>query len=370
MCLLVIILRGSNSDDDDDDDEMRSFTLLAAILATFTLSVLAASSPALTFTSGKFSITTLDGSSRLSDTFTPSSSISSLGPDDLVRLESDEIMRLTLVVPTSSGEVQQEGEGESSSSSSSSESSSEEETIDGEPVVKRSSKSSTSSVSSSVGIPEQIIVQLVNVAQPSKIAGFHTTVNKEDGKVTWSQRVDRLPASLGAESAAYKLRLVLGSSRAAQPLLLDLGQIDIPSLVKAGAGKVSPRDQAAKDLGFFPWEERRHTFRKEVTEDMPGKTRSLIVAAVIVIVPWIVLSGLLSTVLPSLEYGGKGSSPTKISTSLLFLALFFLETLAYRYYRGDFVLFTMLPYFLIGAGVATTAILAGAVKGVGLKTGA
>lgn len=350
---------------------MRSFTPLAAILATSALSALAASSPALTFTSGKFSITTLDGSSRLSDTFTPSSSISSLGPDDLVRLESDEILRLSLVVPTSSGDAQQQdGDGESSSSSSSSESSSEEETIDGEPVVKRSSKSSTSSVSSSVGIPEQIIVQLVNIAQPSKIAGFHTTVNKEDGKVSWSQRVDRLPASLSAESATYKLRLLLGSSRTAQPLSLDLGQIDIPSLSKAAAGKLSPRDQAAKDLGFFPWEERRHTFRKEVTEDMPGKTRSLVVAAIIVVVPWIVLSGLLSTILPSLEYGGKGSSPTKISTSLLFLALFFLETLAYRYYRGDFVLFTMLPYFLIGAAVATAAILAGAVKGVGLRTGA
>ncbi|PWN23541.1 hypothetical protein BCV69DRAFT_279474 [Microstroma glucosiphilum] len=336
-------------------------------MATATLSVLAASSPALTFTSGKFSITTLDGSSRLSDTFTPSSPISSLGPDDLVRLESDEILRLNLVVPTSSGAAH--GDGESSSSSSSSESSSEEESVDGEPVVKKSSKSSTSSVSSSVGIPEQIIVQLVNVAQPSKIAGFHTTVNREDGKVSWSQRVDRLPASLSAENPTYKVRLLLGSTRAAQPLSLDLGQIDIPSLGKVSAGKLSPREQAAQDLGFFPWEERRHTFRKEVTEDMPGRTRSLVVAAIIVIVPWIVLSGLLSTILPSLEYGGKGSSPTKISTSLLFLALFFLETLAYRYYRGDFVLFTMLPYFLVGAAVATAAILAGAVKGVGLRTG-
>lgn len=44
----------------------------------------------------------------------------------------------------------------------------------------------------------------------------------------------------------------------------------------------------------FRWPERRHTFRKEVTEGMPGKTKSLVVLAVIVTVSWLVLLGLVS----------------------------------------------------------------------------
>lgn len=315
--------------------------ILAAAIAASSAALAAASE--ISFSQAKFSLTTLDGSSRLTDTFTPSSSISSLSPEDLVSLQADEIIRLSFVVSklgaSPSPDTPQEGE-------------EEVDAADGQ---------------TSARVPEQIVVQLINVAQPSKVAGFRTSVNRQSGKVIWSQRVDRLPtSSLGSESPTYQLRLIIGSSRADKPLSLSLGQVEIPHLSKFGSSKPSPREVAARELGFYPWEEKRHTFRKEVTEDMPGKTRSLAVAAIVVIVPWLVLSGLLSTLLPSITFSGT----PKVSTSLLFLALFFLETLGYRYYRGDFVLFVMLPYFLLGSFVAAAAILAGAVKGVGLKGGA
>lgn len=40
-----------------------------------------------------------------------------------------------------------------------------------------------------------------------------------------------------------------------------------------------------------------------------------------------------------------------------------------RYYKGDFVLFKMLPLFIAGSAVASVAVLAGGVRGVGLIGG-
>lgn len=54
---------------------------------------------------------------------------------------------------------------------------------------------------------------------------------------------------------------------------------------------------------------------------------------------------------------------------MLIASLLFLETIAYRYYRGDFNLFKMLPYFLGGSAMATVSVIAGALNGVGLKGG-
>lgn len=245
----------------------------AAICLTASAAVTVASS--LTFNSAKFSLTTLDGSSRLSDSFTPASpAIKSLSEG--VTLAADEIIRMSFTVPTT-------GSGASVSDESSEDS------------------ESPSSVKKSVGLPEQILLQLVQPRE-GKVAAIVPTVNQESGKVTFSQRIDRLPvASLAARDPTYTLRLLLGSSGSAKPLSLDLGTVTIPSLSQRdGAtpsiaiGSSSEREKKAREMGFYPWEEKRHTFRKEVTEGMPGEKKSLIVMAVIVIVPWLVLIGLVS----------------------------------------------------------------------------
>lgn len=183
--------------------------------------------------------------------------------------------------------------------------------------------------------------------------------------------MDRLPlAALGSPDPTYIIRLLVASSSpkaAAKPVSLDLGQVVIPSLASDGltTTPTTERERQAQELGFYPWPERRHTFRKEVTENMPSAKKSVVVLAVLVAVPWVVLAGILGPLLPSLKF----TSRPRISTSVLIAALFFLETLAVRYYKGDFKLFGLLPWFVAVSAVAAGAVVAGALDGVGVKGG-
>ena len=74
----------------------------------------------------------------------------------------------------------------------------------------------------------------------------------------------------------------------------------------------------------------------------------------------------LSPILPTLSFSAKPNP----STLILFGSLLFLETVGVRYYLGAFTLFKMLPIFFVGAAIATGAILAGAVKDVGMRNAA
>lgn len=73
----------------------------------------------------------------------------------------------------------------------------------------------------------------------------------------------------------------------------------------------------------------------------------------------------LSTLLPSVKLN---LSP-KVSVCTLLASLFFLEVIGLRYYRGDFTLFKMLPFFLAGSAVAVTSVIAGALEGIGAASG-
>ncbi|CAO1631175.1 unnamed protein product [Parajaminaea phylloscopi] len=302
------------------------------------------------FSSGKFALTTVDGSSRLSDSFSPTSGVAAIAPGEQVRVDSDEIIRVSFTLPLSSTQENQ---------------SAGEEGVDDTEARQAAKKAG--------GLPEQIVLQVVPHQRngKAKIVSFVPQVNKGNGKVAWSQRVDRLPATLASDDGVYALRLLVASAAgsAASPLSLELGQLSIPHLASPSAVStlsLTPKEKEAQELGFYPWEERRHTFRKEVTEGMPGATKSLVVLAVLVAVPWVVLAGLLASVLPSVTFHSK----PRASVSLLIAALLFLETIGVRYYRGDFTLFKMLPYFMGGSAVATIAVVAGALEGVGLKSGA
>lgn len=190
---------------------------VAAFTAAFAVSAYAAAAP---FTAGKFALTTVDGSSRLSESFTPQSGVASLP----TRVDSDEIIRISFTVPTS---------GSSSSSNDD-----DDET----------------SPSSSSSIPNQLVLQLLSKSDPSKRAGFVPNINKGNGKVTWSQRVDRLPSDvLSTQDAAYTLRLLVASSTT-KPLSLDLGELTIPSLAldTVTASAPSARESKAREMGFYP----------------------------------------------------------------------------------------------------------------------
>ncbi|CAO1612771.1 unnamed protein product [Sympodiomycopsis kandeliae] len=302
---------------------MRLSSISVGALALLSSLVAAAASP---FSQGKFSISTLDGSSRLSDTFTPSSGVSSLASSENVRLDSDELIRVSFNVATTTDEE--------------------------EP-------------------PSQIVVQLVNLADPSRILGWSVTPNKANGKATWSQRVDRLPLyKLGSVSSPlYSLRLLVAGTQ--DYTKVELGQVTIPFLdlsTKTTTGSVpadaitAERVRRGQEMGFYRWEDKRHTFRKEITEGMPGSKKSILVGVVFVVIPWVVLLSLLLPQFPSITIK---QSPN-LSTSILFASLLFLEVIGVRYYKGDFILFKMLPYFITGSLVAAVAVLCGGVRGVGL----
>lgn len=340
----------------------------------------AASAP---FTDAKFSLTTVDGSSRLSEPFTPKKGVEALQD---FHVDSDEILRIGFTLGS-----QKESTSEPADSSE-----------------EQDSKASSSSSS----YPDQVVIQLVSSSPSSpKVAGFVPSVSPSNGKVTWSQRVDRLsPSALATPSGQYIVRLLIASSASSssvKPLSLDLGSIVIPSLAQPNSSPESAfqsspaREQKAREMGFFPWEERRHTFRKDKADGAPGAKKSLIVLGVLVTVPWVVLAGLVSCLYENRDIGVDSSrhvqllivsSPTsfarqhflqltpllseislrgpRTSTTVLLASLLFLETLAVRYYRGEdgFGLFKMLPYFIAGAAVAASAVVGGALDGVGLKS--
>ncbi|CAO1621303.1 unnamed protein product [Sympodiomycopsis kandeliae] len=299
---------------------MRLFTSLMGALAL--ASPLFAS--ATLFTSGKVSISTLDGSSRLSDTFTSSTGSESLSASEGIRLDSDELIRLSLITDSDSD-------------------------------------------------LSQAVVQLVNTHDASRIYSWPaTSTNKTNGKVNWSQRVDRLPLyRLGSVSSSeYSLRLLVASQE--EQINLELGTLTIPflDLTSKTSSNVpvdpttAERIRKGEEMGFYRWPEIRHTFRKEVTENMPGGKKSAVVAAIFVLVPWALL---LSLLLPTIASWVQLRSSPKVSTSTLFAALLFLEVIGARYYKGDFILFKMLPYFIFGSLIAAGSVLAGGVRGVGLS---
>lgn len=248
----------------------------------------AATSP---FSAARFALNAADGSSRLSDSFSPTEGIAAIQPDKRVKVEPNEIIRLQFTLPLKTAG----GQGFSVESSS-------EYVYEENGQLKKNESFSSHAVKEQNGLPEQIFVQLVHTENDGRRrpVSFLPQVNKQNGKVTWSQRVDRLPLStLTTQNPTYTLRLLISSAArdAAKPFSLDLGQLFIPHLaIEAGSptGPMSQRESEARELGFYPWEERRHTFRKEVTEGMPGATKSLVVLAVLVTVPWIILAGLVS----------------------------------------------------------------------------
>lgn len=229
---------------------MRFLSTLALAATAAASAAFAASLPALS--SGKVSISTLDGSSRLSGSFSARSGVSALAADEAVRLDSDELIRVAFNV---------QGD--------------EEE---------------------SVGAPPQIVVQLASTADSSRVHSWSTPANKKNGKVTWSQRVDRLPAqTLSTSDGVYSLRLLVAGQQGMDPLALELGQLTIPYLHNAKKSKADDARTAREtEMGFRRWEEKRHTFRKEVTEGMPSAKKSVVVGVVLVVVPWLVLVGLVS----------------------------------------------------------------------------
>lgn len=243
-------------------------SLLSLLLLACSNAVAAASSSSSAFTSGKVSISTLDGSSRLSDSFTPTHGADALAAEKGVKLDSDELIRVSFSLAESS-----------------------EGSLDEEEDV--------------TGAPTQVVIQLKSTVDPTRIFSWSAVpANKKNGKVSWSQRVDRLPlhrlsvAGLaGAVDPVFSLELLLGGKKHA--LALQLGQVTIPYLLR-DAVKASANDERRKreeELGFHRWEEKRHTFRKEVTEGMPSAKKSLVVAVILVVIPWAFLSFLVSVTL-------------------------------------------------------------------------
>ncbi|PWN87351.1 hypothetical protein FA10DRAFT_234490 [Acaromyces ingoldii] len=261
----------------------------------------------------KLAVSSIDGSSRLSESFTlerapkvPAS----------LSVESDEVVRLSFVLKSASGEKLSSSE-----------------------------------------LPHQVLATLTDSVDPRLVEATVIPVKPSTGKASYSLRVDRLPATFTSRTSGQAdLNLVVASFGSSKPINLKLATLQLPSKLRVGGGStlaaVTQRQKNIIKHGFVPHLERFHTFAVPPTEKMPPKIISLAAAVGTVAIPWLILVALLPSITPSLSLRSLTSSTAPLVASLVLL-----ELLALRFWIGaGFTLFKMMPYLL---GLGTLTILVG-----------
>lgn len=122
---------------------------------------------------------------------------------------------------------------------------------------------------------------------------------RSSGAISWSMRVDRMPAAVKNAVAArgakwpFNVKLMLGSfgaSAAAQPDPLELlvAQLSFPAAALSRIEQSpSVRDANEAAEGFKPWPQHAHTFAVAPWLQMPPPVVSAAVAVAVVLVPWL-----------------------------------------------------------------------------------
>lgn len=124
---------------------------------------------------------------------------------------------------------------------------------------------------------------------------------RSTGVVSWSMRVDRMPAAVKNAIATrgpkwpFRISLMVGSfgaSVAAQPEPLEL-QIAELSFPAAALSRIEPapnaRDAREAEEGFKPWPDHKHTFAEAPWLKMPPRAVSAAIAIAVALGPWFIL---------------------------------------------------------------------------------
>ncbi|PWN49484.1 hypothetical protein IE53DRAFT_388282 [Violaceomyces palustris] len=284
----------------------------------------------------RFSIASLDGSPRSTRNLQPSppppsSTDSEL--EDPIRLEIDDVLKLSFNLGLSSSHT---------------------EDLNQKPGL-----------GGKENVPHQSFVTLSQVQPVGSQDFFHgqshawpVVVKPATGRVLWSLRMDRLPTSLQNVTSPLKLSLLLAtfptssSEPEIQPLHYPIANLLLPPYPSSSL-PISNRERNEQEQGFKRWKEHKHTFGIPPYDTMPKKQISGIASVITVLVPWI----LLLTLISSLKL--KTTSPTTKISSLL-ICILGLELLAVRYWIG-MTLFKMLPYLVTG-GILTIVLGKGAMS--------
>ncbi|KAN0065191.1 hypothetical protein ACQY0O_001688 [Thecaphora frezii] len=287
----------------------------------------ATSPPGLSYVirNAKLSLSTVDGSSRLSQSFSTPADPSQVRPpfdlDSPTQLENDDVIRLGFSLG-----IQEAGK------------------ADVEPTFAKKH------------VPHQVFVVLAESGKAQEATNraqsvWPIQIKPSSGKVAWNLRADRIPSQLFDAKNPLVLSLLISnfpsssaSSGTYEPLSLPLISLRLPPALQAASASPSPREKAEVEQGFRGWPPNHHTFGVSPAETMPSRQISAAAAAITAVVPWIVLLALIGTIQPTTV------APT-LRSALLFLSLLGLEALAVRYWIG-ITFFRMLP-MLLGGGLVT-----------------
>jgi oligosaccharyltransferase complex subunit delta (ribophorin II) len=274
-------------------------TLAAVLLYVATLST----ATSLSLEAAKVSVSSIDGSTRVSESFSLQG-VSASTLNKAVEVESDEVFRLAFTLRNGAGEKLGADQ-----------------------------------------LPHQLAVVMTDVHEPSRAFTTIVSLKRSTGKASYIQRFDRLPAQLTrGGSGTIRADLLVGSFggsgfSARVPLLT----IQLPASLLQAEQTLSARDRKEIQHGFRRHQDHFHTFAVSAAEQMPPRMLSLLAALITFAVPALVLVGLWSSIIPSLNLRSPSSAISPFLGSL-----FALELLAYIYWQGlGLTLFKMLPWLVV-----------------------
>lgn len=248
----------------------------------------------------KLSISTIDGSARISQGFDLNTSPKVPSP---LSIESDEVLRLAFTLQGTDGEKL--------------------------PASQQ---------------PHQIVVSLTDAENEEIAYTSIVTVKRSSGKATWNQRFNRLPASLTqSKSGLLKASLLVGSfDHSTTPVRLPLATIKLPSSLLQDSAPLTPRQRKEAQQGFGRHEDHFHTFAKPAADQMPAKSITTLAAFLTLVVPWAVFFILYKQIAPSLNIQTPSPRASPFVASLIAL-----ELLAFIYWQGfGLTLFKLIPWLL------------------------
>lgn len=277
---------------------IKNIQWLCVCLLTLFCTIISASQIALS--GAKLSISTIDGSARISQGFDLQTSPKVPSP---LAIESDEVLRLTFTVQGKEGEKL-----------------------------------------SADQLPHQIVV-ILNDAKNEEIA--HTSIvslKRSSGKATWNQKFNRLPAALTqSKTGLLKASLLIGSfDHSTPPVRLPLATIKLPSSLLQDSPPLTSRQRKEAQQGFGRHEDHFHTFSQSASEHMPPKSITATMALLTLVTPWAVFLILYRQIGPSLNV----QTPSPRASPFV-MCLISLELLAFVYWQGfGLTLFKLIPWLI------------------------
>lgn len=248
----------------------------------------------------KLSISTIDGSARISQGFDLNTSPKIPSP---LSIESDEVLRLAFTLQGTDGEKL--------------------------PAIQQ---------------PHQIVVSLTDAENEEIAYTSIVTVKRSSGKATWNQKFNRLPTSLTqSKSGLLKATLLIGSfEHSTAPVRLPLATIQLPASLLQDSAPLTPRQRKEAQQGFGRHEDHFHTFSESAADHMPSKSITTTVAFLTLVIPWAFFFILYKQIAPSLNI--QTPSP---QASPFVISLVALELLAFIYWQGfGLTLFKLIPWLL------------------------